>query len=55
MARTPRTSAPESKATPDNATTPERSFDPVAGELARLVQGEHRDPHHILGLHKVDD
>ncbi len=28
--------------------------DPVAGELARLVQGEHGDPHHVLGFHKVD-
>src|SRR4051812_25335796 len=36
--RTPRSNAP----------------DPVAGELARLVQGEHGDPHHVLGFHKVD-
>ncbi|MEA3075208.1 MAG: 1,4-alpha-glucan branching enzyme [Actinomycetota bacterium] len=28
--------------------------DPIAGELARLVQGEHGDPHHVLGVHKVD-
>jgi len=31
------------------------AIDPVAGELARLVQGEHGDPHHVLGVHKVDD
>jgi hypothetical protein len=38
--RTPRSNAP--------------APDPVAGELARLVQGEHGDPHHVLGFHKVD-
>src|SRR5690349_16303760 len=38
--RTPRSNAP--------------APDPVAGELGRLVQGEHGDPHHVLGFHKVD-
>ncbi len=28
--------------------------DPVSGDLARLVQGEHGDPHRVLGFHKVD-
>src|SRR5687767_6816799 len=38
-----------------NATTETgKGPDPVAGELARLVQGEHGDPHHVLGFHKVD-
>ena len=40
MARSPRSTAP--------------APDPVAGELTRLVQGEHGDPHHVLGFHKVD-
>jgi 1,4-alpha-glucan branching enzyme len=40
MARSPRSPAP--------------APDPVAGELTRLVQGEHGDPHHVLGFHKVD-
>ncbi|HUP86277.1 MAG TPA: 1,4-alpha-glucan branching protein GlgB [Acidimicrobiales bacterium] len=43
MARTTRSSSASSPAP-----------DPVAGELARLVQGEHGDPHHVLGFHKVD-
>ena len=37
-----------------NATAKAPAPDPVAGELARLVQGEHGDPHHVLGFHKVD-
>ena len=36
------------------ASEPGKGPDPVAGELARLVQGEHGDPHHVLGFHKVD-
>src|SRR5687768_16265819 len=47
MARTTRSSTAP-------GTEGEKTPDPVAGELARLVQGEHGDPHHVLGFHKVD-
>jgi 1,4-alpha-glucan branching enzyme len=50
MARTPRSSAPGVDPTTVGSPAP----DPVAGELARLVSGEHGDPHHVLGFHKVD-
>jgi 1,4-alpha-glucan branching enzyme len=53
----PRTPKPAPKAASPEAApaaAPAPSVDPVAGELARLVNGEHGDPHHVLGLHKVD-
>ncbi|HEU5447414.1 MAG TPA: hypothetical protein VFW57_00210, partial [Acidimicrobiia bacterium] len=30
------------------------AVDPLKIELEQLVAGEHGDPHHVLGFHKVD-
>ncbi len=34
--------------------TPQTGQDPAQEQIEQVVRGEHSDPHHVLGLHKVD-